>query len=213
MVQKANFDSKMLEMRQAIKESLKSQEIMDLVKQYGYTKDRLEGFDADYEEIYELDQKQKKETGIQLESSKKLDDLYIVFEESYMDFIKVSRAIFKDKDSAYISLGLRGERKKSMSGIINQAKTFYTAALKDNEILNMFIAKGISKENLEEGYKHLNDLLDEYYFHNKEMEDKKVLTKKRDEKFDTLVEEMSEYKTFALFALKGRQDLKNKLGW
>jgi len=213
MVQKANFDSKMLEMRQAIKESLKSQEIMDLVKQYGYTKDRLEGFDADYEEIYELDQKQKKETGIQLESSKKLDDLYIVFEESYMDFIKVSRAIFKDKDSAYISLGLRGERKKSMSGIINQAKTFYTAALKDNEILNMFIAKGISKENLEEGYKHLNDLLDEYYFHNKEMEDKKVLTKKRDEKFDTLVEEMNEYKVFALFALKGRQDLKNKLGW
>jgi len=213
MVQKANFDSKMLEMRQAIKESLKSQEIMDLVKQYGYTKDRLEGFDADYEEIYELDQKQKKETGIQLESSKKLDDLYIVFEESYMDFIKVSRAIFKDKDSAYISLGLRGERKKSMSGIINQAKTFYTAALKDNEILNMFIAKGISKENLEEGYKHLNDLLDEYYFHNKEMEDKKVLTKKRDEKFDTLVEEMNEYKIFALFALKGRQDLKNKLGW
>ena len=213
MVQKANFDSKMLEMRQAIKESLKSQEIMDLVKQYGYTKDRLEGFDADYEEIYELDQKQKKETGTQLESSKKLDDLYIVFEESYMDFIKVSRAIFKDKDSAYISLGLRGERKKSMSGIINQAKTFYTAALKDNEILNMFIAKGISKENLEEGYKHLNDLLDEYYFHNKEMEDKKVLTKKRDEKFDTLVEEMNEYKIFALFALKGRQDLKNKLGW
>lgn len=206
------FDEKMSEMGKILNESIKNEEILQLVLPFGYTKERLLILSAEHDEIYEFDGKQKKETGIQLESAKKLAYLSLLFEKSYNDFVIVSRTVFKDKPSAYLALGLKGERKKSFSGLTNQGKLYYSTALTDREILNLFIANGIKEEDLKEGKKHLDDLLEEHNFHDKEMEDKKVLTKARDEKYDNLVEKVSEYKTFAKFALRNRQDLLNILG-
>ena len=213
MTQKANFDTKMYEMEKTLKESLSDEEILALVIAFGYTKEKLEGYLKMYEEIYELNQKQKKEIGVQYDSSTKIDDLREAAEKTYMKFVKISKYIFKDKESAFISLGLKGERKKTVTGFLSQGKVYYTAALKDDEILNVLISKGIKKADIEAGFAQLNALSTEYHFHDKEMEDKKILRQKRDEKFDTLVELMSEYKAFGMYALDGRQDLKNKLGW
>ena len=60
MTQKANFDTKMYEMEKTLKESLSDEEILALVIAFGYTKEKLEGYLKMYEEIYELNQKQKK---------------------------------------------------------------------------------------------------------------------------------------------------------
>ncbi len=213
MTQKANFDTKMYEIEKTLKESLSDEEILSLVLAFGYTKEKLEGYLKMYEEIYELNQKQKKEIGVQYVSSTKIDELREAAEKTYMKFVKVSKFIFKDKESAFVSLGLKGERKRTIAGFLSQGKVYYTAALKDEEILNILISKGIKKADIEAGFEQLNALSTEYHFHDKEIADKKLLTQKRDEKFDVLVELMSEYKAFGMYALDGRQDLKNKLGW
>ncbi len=213
MSDKMNFDEKMYEMEKTLKESLKNEEILALVLVFGYTKEKLEGLLKTHEEIYEINQKQKKETGIQYDSSAKIDELKLIAEKSYSKLAKISKYIFKDKESAFISLGLKGEKKRTIAGFLSQGKVYYTAALKDEEILNMLVTSGIKKADIEKGYEQLNALSTEYHFHDKEIEDKKLLTQKRDEKFDKLVEEMARYKAFGMYALDGRQDLKNILGW
>jgi len=213
MGDKMNFDEKMYEMEKTLKESLKDEEILALVLVFGYTKEKLESYLKIHEEIYEINQKQKKETGIQYESSAKANELREIAEKSYTKLANISKYIFKDKESAFVSLGLKGERKRTIAGFLSQAKVYYTAALKDEEILNILVSKGIKKADIEAGFAQLNALSEEYHFHDKEIADKKLLTQKRDEKFDNLVELMAEYKAFGRYALDKRQDLKNKLGW
>ena len=133
----------------AIDNALNFAEIQTYLNQYGYTKIKLQEGQKLYTIALEACQKQQQEYGQQMSSTETVNTLWKEAKESYMRCVKIARVAFKNNPGVARALGLNGERKKSLSGWLNQAKQFYHNALNDPEIIKKLTEYGITRIKLE----------------------------------------------------------------
>lgn len=78
---------------------------------------------------------QDREYGEQLDASDELTDEAKDARRLYMRHVKLARVVLEDDRGLQEDLGLRGRRKRSLVGWLDQARNFYTSALAKPEIL------------------------------------------------------------------------------
>ncbi|MEL4896912.1 hypothetical protein [Crocosphaera sp. Alani8] len=142
----------------AIDNALTFVEIQTYLNQYGYTKIKLQEGQKLYNIALEACQKQQQEYGQQMSSTETVNTMWKKAKESYMRCVKISRVAFKNNTGVARALGLNGERKKTLSGWLNQAKQFYQNALNDPEVLKKLTEYGITKIKLEAAQNDTDDL-------------------------------------------------------
>jgi len=86
-----------------------------------------------------------------LEAKKLLKDVSKEAKKVFIEFLLLARLVFKDDPWAGRVLGLKGRRKQTIAGWLDEAKQFYTNAVNETKILERFSSFGITRERLEAG--------------------------------------------------------------
>lgn len=210
---KESIDARLLAAQVAIDNALGDKGILDALTVYGYNTAKLNAGKTLLTTAQELSNKQKAEYGEQYEASEKVEKTWEEANKEYMKTVKVARVALKDDVKAQISLMLVGERKKSLSGWIEQADAFYSNLVKDTALMTKMTAFGYNAAKLNNEYALVKKVKDANLDQEKEKGEAQDATKKRDVKLDELDTWMSDFKSIAYVALDENPQWLEKLGY
>jgi hypothetical protein len=165
-----------------------------------------------YETAQHLYEEQIKEKGQQVAARRvfenKLEDVNII----YMEHIKFCRLIYWDNEKKLAELTLNVQRKQTITGWLTQAKTFYSNALKDDELITKLGRYGITREKMVEGQDKILEVEQAKEQHDIETGEAQDATRLRDEAIAILYRWVIEFLTVCRAALKDRPEQLEKMG-
>ena len=212
MSEKKTIDSFLLKAKIAIENGMSNAEIAGIMKEFGYTSEKMAEGNTLLIKANELNIKQKKEYGEQYAATDAVNNRYNQINTSYMKHIKLARLVFKDERDKFKGLELSGERKRSLSGWISQAKQFYTGMLSEEGNITGISKYGITKEKLEAGLTAVEELESLKVKQEKESGEAQQATVERDNCFDELNEWIGEFRTVARIALEDKPQYLEMIG-
>jgi len=160
-----------------------------------------------------LNIKQKKEYGEQYEATETVRNAWNVADQAYAKTLKIARIALRDNVKAQNALGLSGERKRSLSGWLEQAGRLYQNLLDDAEFVAAMTVYGYSQEKLETEQALVNAVREANMSQEKEKGEARDATEKRDAKLDAMDRWMADFKAIALIALGDNPQWLDKLGF
>ncbi len=196
----------------AIDNAISDREIRNMLLPFGYNDVKLNTGKALLDRANELQQKQQKEYGDQFKATAIVNEAREKADVEYMRFVKVARVAMKSDYGFYKQLALNGDRKRSLSGWIAQAKQFYLNALSDDAVLAKMAAYGMTKEKMEAGKLLLEGVEYANAEQQKEVGEAQQATLERDNAVDNLCEWLSEFVAIARIALEEKPQYLEKLG-
>jgi len=208
----SSIDARLLAAQVAIDNALSDAEIKGYLANFGYDESRLNEGKALYETALQLHQKQKAEYGDQVSATQELNDKWQAAGKEYMKLVKLARIALKSHPGSLLKLNLNGERKKTLSGWLSQAKQFYINALGDSEVLTALAEYGITPEKLQAGQQLVLDTETANAAQEKEKGDAQQATLERDAAMDLLDDWKSDFTAVARIALEDKPQLLEKLG-
>ena len=102
--------------------------IQSMVKNYGYTAEKLSAGKALYDAALAAVNAQKAASGEQQMATRELDLVKTTANDAYQALAKVARAIFANDNSRLVALGLTGPTPKDTAGFIRKAYTLFDNA-------------------------------------------------------------------------------------
>jgi hypothetical protein len=196
----------------AITNALEHETVKTALAEFGYDSTRLkEGLDL-YEKAARLQDKQRNEYGEQLGATLALTNARMEANKLYMLHLKIARIALRNDRNAAVSLQLEGDRNRSFTGWLEQARVFYANALGDEKIVAALATFNITKEKLEEARSAVNAVELGYNTQMQQKGEAQAATKERDEAFDALQAWMSDYRAIARLALDGQSQYLEVLG-
>ena len=197
----------------AIYGALGSELILDVLAQYGYTREVIETEGVvKYNLAESLSIKMTKEYGDQYSASEKSNELFNTFQPAYMDVVRLVRIGLKDMPGALHSLRATGSRNRSLSGFIKDARTFYTNLLDQPEYLDTVRRFGINEEKIQSALNDIDTLEAAYHKFLKEKGEAQTSTIARDQAYDDLYRWYSDFRAVARLALKNYPQYIEKMG-
>lgn len=164
------------------------------------------------DEADELIKKQLNEYGEQHAATAVYDTLRDSVNKIYIRTLKVARIVLEDNEKAQTALMLRGKRKRSQSGWLEQATTFYDNLFKNPEMLTKMEEYSYTKEKLETEQARISEVEAAAAKQKNETGDAQAATDKRDARMEELDKFMSEFVAFARIALDEDPQRLEKLG-
>ncbi len=210
---KRSISERLLEAQVAIDNSLNIPAILNAVSVFGYDQPRLQAARALYDEVMELVAAQKREYGDQYEATAVVNAAWETADLAYKRTLKVCRILFKGNASAAGALNLSGSRKKSLSGWLEQATTFYTNLLNTPDFITALAEFGYDQAKLEAEAALVQAVYDANAVQDKERGEAQEATLVRDAKLDELDEWVARYKQVAQLALEDSPQMLEQLGW
>ncbi|MGB4871842.1 MAG: hypothetical protein WBP47_17430 [Candidatus Promineifilaceae bacterium] len=210
---KRSIDQRLLEAQQAIDASLNNPAILQAVTLMGYDQARLQAARALYDEVMALVAAQQREYGEQYEASAALQAAWDAADLAYKRTLKLCRIAFRDQTKAQNTLGLYGSRKKSLSGWIEQATTFYINLLGTADLMAALSPYGYDQTKLEAEAALAQAVVQARAEQNKERGEAQEATQLRDAKLDELDRWLADYKAIAEVALAASPQQLEQLGW
>jgi hypothetical protein len=168
---------------------------------------------VELEALKKLSDDQKKEYGEQYDATKNFNDLASSLHPIYLTHVNYGKLIFEDDKAALKVLGLDGRRKQAEMAYCNQALDFYTNGLSNATYKAAINKRGITDTELTAGKTGFTNLKAMIPVKTKETGEAQQATSKRDEAWDTFDEWFVKFKKYAVLALSGTPQLKEKLGW
>jgi hypothetical protein len=168
---------------------------------------------AELEALKKLSDDQKKEYGEQYDATKNFNDLASSLHPIYLTHVNYGKLIFEDDKAALKVLGLDGRRKQAEMAYCNQALDFYTNGLSNASYKAAINKRGITDAELTAGKTGFTNLKAMIPVKTKETGEAQQATSKRDDAWDTFDEWFVKFKKYAVLALSGTPQLKEKLGW
>ncbi len=168
---------------------------------------------AELEALKKLSDDQKKEYGEQYDATKNFNDLASSLHPIYLTHVNYGKLIFEDDKAALKVLGLDGRRKQAEMAYCNQALDFYTNGLSNATYKAAINKRGITDTELTAGKTGFTNLKAMIPVKTKETGEAQQATSKRDDAWDTFDEWFVKFKKYAVLALSGTPQLKEKLGW
>lgn len=196
----------------AINNSLKYDDLQQMLAVFGYTAEKLGEGKALLESAVTLNILHQKEYGEQYQAT---DDLRVKSEEArtpYITFIKIARVAFAREPGAWTALGLSGERKESYSGLLAQFNQFYTNLKSNQAWLAKMASFGITTEKLDAGDALVKEVEEAMNRQKVETGEAQEATRLRDEAADTLQEWYSDFIAIARIALEDKPQYLEMLG-
>jgi hypothetical protein len=208
-----SIDQRLLEAQQAIDGSLNNPAILQTVAHMGYDQPRLQTARALYDEVMALVAAQQREYGEQYEASAALQAAWDAADLAYKRTLKLCRIAFRDQTKAQNALGLNGSRKKSLSGWIEQATTFYINLQGDADFTAVLATYGHDRDKLQAEAALVHAVVAARAAQNKERGEAQEATQLRDAKLDELDQWLADYKAIAEIALAASPQQLEQLGW
>ena len=208
-----SMDQRLMEAQVAIDNSLSNPVILDTVTLFGYDEARLQAARTLYDETMALVAAQKLEYGEQFEATATVQKAWDAADLAYKKTLKISRVVFKDRTKAQAALGLTGSRKKSLSGWIQQATTFYTNLLGTPDLIATMTPYSYTQAKLEAEAALVQTVVAASAAQDKERGEAQEATQLRDAKLDELDRWVSDYKAIATVALDESPQQLEQLGW
>jgi len=196
----------------AIDNAISDTEVKTLVAEFGYDDAKLNAGKALLDSANDLQHKQQKEYGDQFEATSELNEARQTADKTYMRLVKVARVALANDYALVQKLDLRGERKKSLSGWLAQAKQFYLNALADPTVIEKMSAFGMTQDKIEAGKTLVDQAEQANAAQKKEMGEAQQATLERDAAVDALNDWHSDFIAIARIALEDKPQLLEKLG-
>ncbi len=210
--EKTRIDQFLLASRVMIENALQNVDIKQALAAYGYSEEKLNNGKALYNNAETLQNAQKKEYGEQVAATAELDTVWEEAEQQYMKTLKIARVAFKDNVKANKSTMLYGDRKRSLSGWLEQAKAFYANILKDTDLMTLISAYGYTQAKLEQESDLIDQVFTKHIAQKKESGEAQEATETRDKALDTLAKWISDLRAVAKVALESNPQQLEKLG-
>jgi len=182
-------------------------ELQRRVALYGYTPEKLDELLALRQEAFDLYLARKKEYGEQLAATSAFEQAWKAAHDAYMVLIRLGRVLFRDDYAVFVKLTLNEERKKSFSGWLTQARTFFSNLFADPAVLEKYAQYNTPPAAI----KAARDLVDAAEQANivqaKETGEARQATLDRDAKIDAIDSAMSEFYALAKLACQDAPEL------
>nr|VFJ48104.1 MAG: hypothetical protein BECKFM1743A_GA0114220_100558 [Candidatus Kentron sp. FM]VFJ48763.1 MAG: hypothetical protein BECKFM1743C_GA0114222_100638 [Candidatus Kentron sp. FM]VFK09436.1 MAG: hypothetical protein BECKFM1743B_GA0114221_101055 [Candidatus Kentron sp. FM] len=178
---------------------------------YGYTKKRLDEWLALHQEAFDLYLARKKEYGEQLAATSAFEEAWKSAHDTYMRLIRLGRVLFRDDYGVFVKLTLNEERKKSFSGWLTQARTFFSGLLADPAIGKRYAQYNTPPATIEAARSLVDAAEEANTIQAKETGEARQATLDRDAKLDTLDSAMSEFYALAKLACQDAPELLDML--
>jgi len=207
-----NIDALLSMAQVALHNALNNPKIQEYLSVYGYDSEKIKAGQALYQAGLNAQQQQKLEYGEQIGATKKLNQVWEVANKSYVKLVKIGRIAYKNDLTIFTQLGLGGDRKKSLSGWLLQAKQFYTNLLGNSQAIALLNEYGITKEKLQTAEAELKAVEMASFSQTTEKGEAQNATQVRDIAVDALNDWLSDYVAIARIALETEPQLLESLG-
>jgi hypothetical protein len=182
-------------------------ELQSRVALYGYTPDKLNQMLAQRQQAFDLYLAQKTEYNEQYAATGTFEQAWKTAHESYMRLVRLGRILFRDDHAVFIKLTLNQERKRTFSGWLAQADTFFSNLLSDEDALAKYGQYNTPPEAVNAAKALVYAAEQANIIQAKETGEAQQATKDRDEKMDALDSAMSEFYALAELACEDAPDL------
>jgi hypothetical protein len=145
------MDTKIGMAEQIIAIAWKNEIIRNVLAGYNFNEERFERARELRKRVSRLTIDRNRKISEKLVATKVLKDVSKKAKKVFIEFLQLARLVFKDDSWAAQVLGLKGRRKQTIAGWLDEAKQFYTNALNETKILDRFSSFGITRERLEAG--------------------------------------------------------------
>jgi len=186
-------------------------ELQRRVALYGYTPEKLNELLSLQQETFDLHLARKKEYGEQLAATSAFDHAWKAAHDAYMVLIRLGRVLFRDDYGVFVKLTLNQERKKSFSGWLTQARTFFAGLLADPAVLEKYAKYNTPLATIEAARELVDAAEQANTVQAKETGEARQATLDRDAKLDALDSAMSEFYALAKLACRDAPDLLDML--
>ncbi|MDR0715039.1 MAG: hypothetical protein LBF89_12410 [Bacteroidales bacterium] len=190
--------TKLHRIENAISGTLDNPEIQTRLSVFGYTSERILKGKQMLDKVSHLMTTNVKKYGSQYGATGVQDKFLDATYARYMVIVKVSRVAFKGQTNVLTSLGVVGERPRSLSGWLRSAKILYSNLSEMPDALQVLAGFGYTAERLQE-----------------ELSEKSAAqqsTQQRDEALDELCNRFSDFRAIARIALYDDPQLLEALG-
>ncbi len=188
------------------------EDILSEMSLVGYSREVVQEGKTLLERAEALVQLRQKEFGDQIGATDALETEKAAVNKRYMRSLKLIRIHLADDSMAETTLGLKGRRKKSISGWSGQAKMLYNNLLNNDNWITELAAINITAETIQNELTAVDSVLDLYWTQQKEIGEAQEATIKRDEALDKLFDWTGRYKKIARIALEDSVQSLEKLG-
>jgi len=206
------IDQRLLAAQIAIGNARSDADILAALSIFGYDEAKLDAAQALYDEVQALVNKQKLEYGEQYEATEMVKAAWDKANTAYMNTIKIARVALKGNTKARAGLMMDKQRKRSVSGWLEQATAFYTNLLSTPDLMAAIKVFGYDRTKLKAEQALVQAVTDASMVQKKETGEAQEATKLRDAKLDELDEWMSDFKVVAQVALEENGQWLEKLG-
>lgn len=211
-MQDQKIDVFLLSSRIAIVNAIENPPIATMLADFGYDAERLNAGKELLENAEGQQALKTKEFSEQIAATatlhREMEEAKALYDKHY----KIARIAFKDNEGVLTALQLKGRRKRSYSGWLEQSLTFYTNLLGNSIALEGMAGFNITKEKLEAGQKEAKEVEQAYAQQHKEKGEAQQATVNRDVAFDLLDDWLSDYLQIARLALAEKPQYMEALG-
>ena len=187
-------------------------ELQSRLAVFGYTPDKLNQLLALYREVFDLYLARKNEYSGQLAATHAFQEAWHIAHTDYIRLVKLGRIILKDDYAAFVKLTLNEERRKSFSGWLTQARTFFNALLADSVLLDRYAQYGTPPDAVKAAFALVEAAEQAHTAQMKETGEAQQATKERDDRLDVLDSDMAEFYALARLACEDAPQLLEMLG-
>ena len=182
-------------------------ELQSRVALYGYTPDKLNQMLTQRQQAFDLYLAQKTEYSEQHAATTAFEQAWKTAHETYMRLVRLGRILFRDDHAVFVKLTLNEERKRTFSGWLAQANTFFSNLLSDQNALAKYDQYNTPPTAINAA-KVLVDVAEQAnIIQAKETGEAQQATKERDGKMDALDSTMSEFYALAELACEDAPEL------
>jgi hypothetical protein len=195
-----------------IENALADEEILKLMNQYGYDRMKVREGMALYEEAALLFNEQKIVYDRQLEAMEDMHQAWAESDTCYKKAMKAAQTALMDNSNAETLLMIRGERKNSLSGWLEQAGIFYSTLLSDLDLRKSMEEYGYTAVKLTREMALVARVMEKAYIQTRESGKAQEITERRDMKLNDLDRWISGFKSIANIALEEKPAKLETLG-
>ncbi len=184
-------------------------EILEVFQTVGYPKERLQGLLEKVNEIEQLTQNQKKEYGEQYAKTQEFDQKRAEADKVYKRYLALARIVFKGNVEANATLELSNSRKQAYSSWFKQVSNFYAQLLQNDAFMEKMQTVNVKEADIVKAQEEVNNVETLKQEQRQEMGEAQKATEIRDNAFDTLYPQYSDFIELAKILLEDNQLLES----
>lgn len=202
----------LLKVKMTLDNSVASPEVLKIMDDAGYPKERIEEGLKMHGETNTLYQNKKTEHGKSTEAGIKFKEAFEKADNYFDKLFKLAHVALKGDKASLEKLGIKGSRKKTIAGLITQSERFYNYALSDSEMQAKLALCGINEKKLVEGQSLTVNLIESYKNREEREGRAQMSTKKKNEAFERLEKWFNAYLKVATISLAAEPQLMETIG-